>query len=112
MKEPAQSRRSFLKVAGGVIALPTAGSLLLTASATAADAKQLDEAEPSAAALGYRKDSTQVDAAKYPQHQATQFCSGCRYDQAKVSAEWGPCAIFAGKGNVHSKGWCAAYAAR
>jgi hypothetical protein len=105
MTEPAEtSRRSFLKFAGGAVALPMAG--------LAAEARQLDEADPTAAALGYKKDSAQVDAARYPQHQATQVCSGCRYFQAKVTAEWGPCAIFAGKGAVHSKGWCAAYAAR
>ena len=53
-----------------------------------------------------------MDTAKYPQHTPTQDCGGCRYFQAKASSEWGPCTIFAGKGSVHAKGWCAAYAAR
>jgi hypothetical protein len=106
------SRRHFLKFASGAVALPTAGSLLLTASTNAAGAGQLDEADPAAAALGYKKDTAQVDAARYPQHQPSQICAKCRYFQAKSTAEWGPCTIFAGKGAVHSNGWCAAYATR
>jgi hypothetical protein len=78
----------------------------------AADASQLDEADPAAAALGYKKDTAQVDAAKYPQHQSMQDCAGCRYYQGKAGSEWGPCTIFPGKGSVHAKGWCAAYAAK
>ena len=78
----------------------------------AAEAKQLDEADQAAAALGYKKDTTQVDAAKYPQHQSTQDCGGCRYYQGKAGSERGPCTIFPGKGSVHTKGWCAAYAAK
>lgn len=99
------TRRHFLK-------LLAAGSLLRPGSAMTAEAGQLDEAEPSAVALGYRKDSTQVDATKFPQHKSAQVCADCRYYQGKAGSEWGPCTIFAGKGAVHSRGWCAAYAAR
>jgi hypothetical protein len=106
------TRRRFLKFVAGAAALPTAGSLLPAGSARAAEGKQLDEADAAAAALGYKKDTTQVDAAKYPQHQPTQDCAGCRYYHAKAGSEWGPCTIFAGKGSVHAKGWCAAYAAK
>ena len=99
------SRRDFLGVA-------VAGSLLLGRSANAAEGAHLDEADPTAAALGYRMDTTQVDATRYPQHKPTQICADCRYFQAKGSSEWAPCSIFAGKGAVHAKGWCAAFAAR
>ena len=77
----------------------------------AAEAGQLDEADPAAAALGYRNDTTQVDSAKYPQHEPTQVCADCRYFQAKTGSDWGPCTIFGGKA-VHAKGWCAAYAVK
>jgi len=111
MTQPNEStRRRFLKFVAGAAALPTAASLLR--SAMAAEAKQLDEADPAAAALGYKMDTTQVDAAKYPQHQPTQDCGGCRYYQGKAGSEWAPCTIFPGKGSVHTKGWCAAYAAK
>lgn len=106
------TRRRFLKfAAASAAALPTASLLLRSGSAMAAEAGQLDEADPAAVALGYKKDTTQVDGAKYPQHKPTQDCAGCRYFQAKAGSEWGPCTLFAGKG-VHSKGWCAAYAAK
>ena len=106
------TRRRLLKFVVGAAVLPTAGSLLQAGSARATESKQLDEADPVAASLGYKKDTTQVDAAKYPQHQPTQDCGGCRYYQGNAGSEWGPCTIFAGKGSVHAKGWCAAYAAK
>ena len=65
MMEPSEAtRRHFLKLMAGAAALATAGSLLRAGSAMAAEAKQLDEADPAAAALGYKKDTGQVDAAK------------------------------------------------
>lgn len=113
MTQPDETtRRRFLKFIAGAAALPTAGSLLRARSATAAETTQLDEADPAAAALGYKKDTTQVDPARYPQHQATQVCGACRYYQGKAGSEWAPCTIFPGKGSVHTKGWCAAYAAK
>jgi hypothetical protein len=108
-----EGRRRFLKfVVAGAATLPAAGSLLQSGSAMATEARQLDEADPAAVALGYRKDTTQVDAARYPQHEPAQDCGGCRYYQGKAGSEWGPCSIFAGKGTVNSKGWCAAYATK
>jgi high potential iron-sulfur protein len=113
MTRPSETtRRRFLKFVAGAATLPTVGSLLRAGSAMATESKQLDEADPAAAALGYKKDTTQVDPAKYPQHQATQDCSGCRYYQGKAGSEWAACTIFPGKGSVHTRGWCAAYAAK
>ena len=104
-------RRCLGFIAAIAVALPSTFSLLRSRSVLAAEG-QLDEADPAAAALGYRKDTTQVDAAKYPQHNANQVCVGCRYYQGKASSEWAPCTLFPGKGSVRSKGWCAAYAAK
>jgi hypothetical protein len=78
----------------------------------AADAEHLDESDSVAAALGYKKDTSKVDGNKYPHHQPTQYCAGCRYYQGKAGSEWGPCTIFAGKGSVNSRGWCTAYVAK
>jgi hypothetical protein len=108
-----RNRRRFLKlVAAGAVAFPAAAALLRSGRAMTAEAGQLDESDPAAAALGYKKDTTQADAAKFPQHTPTQLCGDCRYYQGKAGSEWGPCTIFTGKGSVHSKGWCAAYATR
>ena len=113
MKETRHTgRRHFLGIAGGAVWVSAAGWLLPRRSATAAESARLDESDPTAVALGYRKDTNQVDAGKYPQHKPTQICRDCRYFQAKGNSEWGPCSIFAGKGAVHAKGWCAAFAAR
>ena len=112
IKSRQTNRRQFVGIVGGALVLPAAASLLRPISATAAEAGILDEADPAAAALGYRKDTTQVDRGRYPQHQVTQVCSKCRYFKPKGDSAWAPCAIFAGKGNVHANGWCAAYAAR
>ena len=107
------ARRRFLKWAAvSAVALPVADSLLQPRAAFAGDAGRLDEADPAAKALGYKKDTTQIDAAQFPQHEPTQDCGGCRYFQGKAGSEWAACTIFAGKGSVHTKGWCAAYAAR
>lgn len=104
------ARRRFLGfMTAGAMTLPVS---LLLGQARAAEAGQLQESEPTAKALGYRKDTTQVDAARFPQHKATQICGSCRYYQGKPSSAEGPCTLFAGKGNVQSKGWCAAYAAK
>jgi hypothetical protein len=112
MSDPAarQARRQFIKRAvAATIAAPIAATLM-SAFARAADAPHVDEANPTAASLGYKHDSTQVDAAKFPQHKPDQICSGCRYFQGQAG-EWGPCAIFTGKA-VSAKGWCSAYAAK
>jgi hypothetical protein len=107
------TRRRLLKVmAAGAMAAPLTGALLRSGVVSAAEAAHLDEADPTAAALGYKQDTTQVDASKYPQHTADQDCAKCRYFQGKEGEEWAPCALFAGKGSVHANGWCSAYAAK
>jgi hypothetical protein len=107
------TRRRFLQwAAANAVVLPVAGSLLRFQPAMAGEAGHLDEADPAAKALGYKEDTTQVDAARFPQHKPTQDCGSCRYFQGKAGSEWGPCTIFAGKGSVHARGWCAAYATK
>jgi hypothetical protein len=99
------NRRTFVLtvVAGG-------GTLAASAlTAQAATAPLLAESDPQAVALGYKADSTQVAAAKYPQHTPAQKCSGCNFFQGKASDATGPCQLFAGK-QVSAKGWCTAYA--
>jgi hypothetical protein len=78
--------------------------------ARAADLPHLDEADPTASALGSKHDSTQVDQTKFPKHAPTQLCSNCNLVQSQAG-EWRPCAIFPGKA-VSEKGWCAAWVAK
>ncbi len=70
---------------------------------------KLEETDPVAMALGYKEDTTKVDAAKYPLHTAEQKCSGCALYTGKPGEATGPCTAFGGK-IVTANGWCAAFA--
>ncbi|MBC7996290.1 MAG: high-potential iron-sulfur protein [Rhizobacter sp.] len=102
MRNP--SRRVFVMtvMAGG-------SALTATRVSAQAAAPALAETDPQAAALGYKADGSKVDKAKYPQHVATQVCSGCNFYQGKPTEPTAPCQLFAGK-KVVAKGWCTAWA--
>ena len=102
MRNP--SRRVFVMtvIAGG-------SALTATRVSAQAAAPTLSETDPQATALGYKADGSKVDKAKYPQHAATQVCSGCNFYQGKATDPTAPCQLFAGK-KVAAKGWCTAWA--
>lgn len=109
MTAPASSRRRFLQVAVlGAAAVPVVAALAPAKANAQAALAHLDEADPTAAALGYRHDSSKVDAAKYPNHKPEQTCATCNLAQAPQADGWMPCSIFPGKA-VNPKGWCAAW---
>jgi hypothetical protein len=86
-----------------------AGSTALIASRAMAQAPaRLPETDPQAAALGYKEDTTKVDAKKYPKHDKAQKCSNCQLYTGKASEAYGPCSIFPGK-VVAANGWCTAW---
>ena len=96
------TRRSFMmKVIG-------TGAALAAAHGAAQAAPPVDEADPQAKSLGYRKDTTKVDAKAFPKHTAEQKCSGCQLFQGKAGDAAGACGIFAGK-EVSANGWCSAW---
>ena len=64
---------------------------------------------PQAVALGYKADTTKVDAKKFPKHAATQNCANCALFQGKAGDKAGGCPLFAGK-TVTATGWCSAWA--
>jgi hypothetical protein len=96
------SRRSFLITSIGV-----ASSLALSREAFA-DAPKLTESDPTAQALGYKADATQVDKTKFTKYTAGESCSNCQFFQGKPGDAFGPCPMFGGK-LVSSHGWCSAY---
>jgi hypothetical protein len=59
-------------------------------------------------ALGYKEDTTKVDAKKYPKHDKAQKCSNCQLYTGKAGEAYGPCSIFPGKA-VAANGWCTAW---
>lgn len=96
------SRRIFIRNAVG------AGALLASTRTFAADPPKVVESEPTAVALGYKLDTTKVDAAKFPKHTNEQHCGNCQLFQGKAGEAFGPCPIFAGK-LVAATGWCSAW---
>jgi len=97
-----KNRREFLTKT--VIGLGTIGAL---ASGKVQAQAMVAETDPQAMSLGYKADTTKVDAKKYPKHTAEQKCANCQLFHAK-SATHGSCVIFTGK-LVSSNAWCTAY---
>jgi High potential iron-sulfur protein len=96
------TRRSFMmKVIG-------TGAAWAAAQGVAQAAPPVDEADAQAKSLGYRKDTTKVDAKAFPKHTAQQKCGGCQLYQGKPGDAAGACGIFAGK-DVSATGWCSAW---
>ena len=83
-------------------------SAVVATGASAQGAPKVDEADPQAVALGYKSDTTKVDAKKFPKHTAEQKCNGCQLYQGKAADATAPCAIFGGK-SVAANGWCSAW---
>jgi hypothetical protein len=106
------NRRNFLKLgvqAGG-------GALALTAipiQLVAAD--EVTEDEPLAQAMGYKKDASTVDTAKFPKRAgdagSSQFCNNCALYAGAASDETAPCSIFQNR-LVRGGGWCNAWVAK
>jgi High potential iron-sulfur protein len=98
-----RSRRKFMfQVAAGGLVLNTA-ALAQTAG------PKLEESDPQAVALGYKQDTTKVDAKKYPNHALSQTCASCQLYQGKPKEALGPCPLFGAK-QVTAGGWCSAWA--
>jgi hypothetical protein len=102
------ARRTLLRKALAASAvIPLAGIPIILR----ADDHRVDEAHPSAVALGYRHDAADVDTQKFPARATPegkkQFCSNCKLYQSG-SDGWGGCAIFPGK-QVKGMGWCGAW---
>ncbi len=100
---PPHSRRTF------VLRVLAAGSAAAVSQAMAQTPARVDEADENAVALGYRHDTTKVDARKYPAHSAAQKCDNCSFWQGSATDAWAGCAMF-GRKQVAADGWCSAWA--
>ena len=76
------TRRQFL-------IMSAAGAATLSLNNLAQAQAMVAETDPQAQALGYKADTTKVDAKKYPKHAAAQRCDNCALWQAKGSAAAG-----------------------
>ncbi len=111
-----RARRDFLKLAAGATGSAAALALIPAlvraqeapaAAPAGAELPHLADTDPTAQALGYKEDTTEVDTAKFPNHKPEQLCKNCNFFTAG-SGEYGPCQLFPGKA-VHANGWCAGY---
>lgn len=111
-KKPSDlNRREFFTVAGGITLATLVAKHAVAADAPAAKAlPELQETDSIAQSMGYKSDTTKVDAKKFATHKPNQQCDNCRFFQGNAGAP-GPCQIFAGK-SVAAKGWCQVYAAK
>ena len=93
-------RRVFL------MRLATTGSLL--GAATVQAQTRVDEADETAAALGYKHDTAKIDGKKYATHKPEQKCSNCQFWQGAATDSWAGCSMF-GRKQIANAGWCLAY---
>ena len=101
---PDADRRRLLKLAAlGLVAAPFASSVIST-PARAADLPMVDEADPTAKALGYHCDGSKNPA----RTDKTASCDGCMFYTAQPGGKSGACALFPGKA-VCPKGWCSSW---
>ncbi len=95
------SRRRFIQI------VPVASAALIASREVLAQAKLVDEKDPTAVQLKYVADFARADKAAY---KAGQMCSNCALYQGKATDPNAACPLFQNKGNVAAKGWCSAYA--
>ena len=106
------NRRDFLKLgikaSGGAVAL---SAIPITLQA----AEEVTEDEPLAQAMGYVKDASTVDTAKFAKRAgeagAKQFCNNCALYAGEADSELAPCSIFQNR-PVRGAGWCNAWVAK
>ena len=102
------NRRQLFKYGAALIA-----STAVSRVAFSADLPMADENDPTAKALGYKADATQVDTTKFPKRAGVegqkQFCSNCSLYGGAADSTSGPCPILPGKA-VAATGWCNVWA--
>ena len=100
------SRRNFLKTS-----VTLSATALIPSISIAAGQPELQESDPIAVALGYKKNASTVDTIKYPKRAgaagATQFCNNCALYSAGEDG-LGDCTAIPGK-QVAGLGWCNAW---
>jgi High potential iron-sulfur protein len=97
------NRRDFLLEMTAALA----GSLLIS-DKVLADGAILEESDPAAQALGYKKDATKVDKTKYSNYADGESCANCSFYQGAQGSMSGNCPLFPGK-LVNGPGWCKNY---
>jgi len=104
--QPKVTRRSMVGRVLMAGALTPVSGLLRTAGAM--ESTPLDPKDPTAKALGYVVDATQVDSAESPAYKRGQKCGNCLQFTGRRRDATGGCNVFAGH-TVPAVGWCKSY---
>jgi High potential iron-sulfur protein len=107
MSEPISRRDALRKLA----LLAGGAGLCARQAAGAADLPHLTTTDPTAVALAYHEDASQVDAKQFPTYKAGQNCSTCLQVKGDAGQMWRPCNLFPGK-LVNANGWCRVWVKR
>lgn len=99
-----QRRRLLSSLAMAAAALP----LLRVGTAQAASLPHLTLDDPTAKALHYTENASQLDPKTQPAYKPGADCANCQLYQGDRKAAWGPCAVFPGK-DVKASGWCSSH---
>jgi hypothetical protein len=70
-----------------------------------AEPARLDVKDPTAVALGYVENASQVDLKKYPDYAQGSICENCLQLQGSPGNNYRPCSLFPDK-LVSVSGWC------
>jgi hypothetical protein len=102
------SRRAWVK-----LALLAGGAGTLAAGTAQADAElpHLKPSDPTAVALGYHEDASQVDPKQFANYKPGETCSTCLQLKGEAGQPWRPCNLFPGK-LVNANGWCRVWVKR
>ena len=95
------NRRTFM------LQVVVGGSALACQSAHAAP-KKIEENDPKAMSLGYKHDSAQVDAKRFPKHTHAEKCNNCMAWLGQPADAWSECDLTPDK-LVSNGGWCSSY---
>ena len=100
------TRREFMKLSAAI----AAGAVVVPSrDASAQDMPKLSTDDPTAVAMKYVNDASEVDPSTRPNPAAEQNCGNCALLQGADGDEWRPCPIFPGK-LVNANGWCSVWA--
>lgn len=106
MSETLSRRDALLALLAG-----SAGSLCGQGRAVAADLPHLTTTDPTAVALAYHENASQVDPKQFPTYKPGQTCSTCLQLKGNAGEMWRPCNLFPGK-LVNANGWCRVWVKR
>ncbi|GAA0756783.1 high-potential iron-sulfur protein [Ideonella azotifigens] len=101
-------REALARVPLGTLAAFTAAATLRAGPAAAQQLSHLQEDDPTAVEIHYKRDASKVDRAKVPKYVPGQTCANCSLYAGAPGDTDGGCGLFIDK-DVAAAGWCDAW---